>query len=156
MLAGVMEVYEVGYLLSPLVAVEALGETVERELKALLTKAGGKVKSETAPRLLKLAYPLRKVVEHKSSVFNEAYFGSVVFEAPTDAIKELGARWRNSAVIIRLLLINYPERLMVPHFRRAPTEVANPDGSPATPALAPVTPAATLDKEIDSLLTPIA
>lgn len=144
--------YELAYLLSPLVAPEAVGERVETEIKKALTLARATLKSEMEPTLRSLAYPIKKVVEHKGSTFREAYFGSLIFEAESQTIPVLEASIRQSALVIRHLLIALPARaFFVPPVRQHPVD------TPTTPEVSEVekkakaNPAA-MDQEIEQLL----
>lgn len=106
--------YELAYLLSPLIAAEAIAEQVEKELKQPLSVAKAELKHEFGPRLMALAYPIKKVVEHKGSTFREAYFGSLVFTCEPAAIAAIEAKLKKSHFLIRHLLITVPATLPTP------------------------------------------
>jgi ribosomal protein S6 len=151
------QIYEIGYLLTPLTLEEAVGPTVDKLIKQAITAAGGTIKTEQMPASISLAYPLKKTVEHKSSVFNTAYFGAVVFTLPSDKIEALAAGWKKHQELIRFLLIVLPPVAIEPHkppMRRAPATEGEtaPVGKKDKETKAPVNPEV-LDKEIDSLLT---
>lgn len=142
--------YELGYLLSPLVAAEAVAETVEKEIKKVLSTVKAQIKSEVVPKMRQLAYPIKKIVEHKGSTFAEAYFGAVVFVAEPSAVVEIEVKLKKSAVLIRHLLITLPPvALLAPTPRRAPGTGEAPVGEDGS---AKMTEKA-MDQEIDQLLT---
>jgi ribosomal protein S6 len=114
--------YELGYLLSPLVAGEVLSETVEKEIKQALTAAGAEIKKELEPRLRPLAYEIKKIVEHKGSTFREAYFGALAFVAAPSAIAEIESKLKKSTMIVRHMLMILPAAAFItPKPRVAPT-----------------------------------
>lgn len=147
------KLYELSYLLTPLVAPEAVAETVEQEIKRRLLAASAAIKHEMPPRLRTLAYPIKKVVEHKGSIFREAYFGSIVFRAAPAAVVALEAELEKSPIIIRHLLIILPARAVVlPARSRSPAQPATaPTALPAETTGKKMTTAA-IDEEINQLL----
>lgn len=73
-------IYEVGYLILPVVAEEQLTDKVEAIRKAV-EGASGRVFSEGSPSLMDLAYPMSTVVSNKKHTYSSGYFGWVKFEA---------------------------------------------------------------------------
>ncbi len=150
------KLYELGYLLTPLLAGDKVAETVESGLKALILTAGGEIKRENQPRLITLAYPIKQVIEHKGSTFREAYFGSLYFEAPAEAISMIQAGLKKSPQLIRQLLIIVHQPLIRPEFKRPSRAKLTP--APAAPPVRFEKPAMTaeaLDREIEDLLTAV-
>lgn len=157
--------YELGYLLSPLVAGEALLETAEKEIKQVLTKAGAEIKKELPPRMRPLAYEIKKIVEHKGSTFREAYFGAVAFAASPSAIAEIEDKLKKSALVIRHLVIVLPAAAFAAPARPRgvpPTEPTPETAAPVTEVAEKVEKPKTskkkmsteaMDQEIDQLLT---
>ncbi len=137
--------YELAYLLSPLVAAESLEEQVEQEIKRLLAKARATLKSEVKATLRPLAYPIKKVVEHKGSTFREAYFGSIIFEAEPELLTALESGIKQSSLVIRHLLVTLPARA----FLTPPPARPRPSDAPTGGQMS----TAAMDQEIDQLLT---
>ena len=158
-----LKTYELAYLLSPLVAADAVAEAVNTEIKHWLKKAGAEVKSEVAPYSRELAYKIKKVVEHKGSTFREAYFGAIYFTCEPGQMPMIEEGLKKSALIIRHLIMILPNRAFLPP---AKPRVARAEaGAPETPSPASASPVATsnkmteaaIDQEIDQLLvTPSA
>lgn len=155
--ADSVKTYEVAVLLTPLLPEEKAAETFEALITGPLAKAGGAVKSGgEAPKMITLAYPIKKVVEHKSNIFRQAYFGWVRFESTAAFAVELSDSFKKSSEVVRSLIINLPKDA----FREAPKRVRRPDAA-ATPEPAgettgekPEAPLdeAALDNKIDELL----
>jgi ribosomal protein S6 len=98
------KVYEVGYLLVPTISPEHLAKEVDA-LKAVIEKAGAKFISEEAPKSRSLAYKMVKVVGAKRHTFDTAYFGWVKFELTSDKVQSIDKAFKESAKVIRHLLI---------------------------------------------------
>jgi ribosomal protein S6 len=69
-------VYELGYLLSPLLSDEDK-ESLVATLKELFTKRGGEILSDGAPEFIDLAYRIPRIIDNKRAWFDQAYFGWV-------------------------------------------------------------------------------
>lgn len=155
MLAPMEQMYEIGYLLTPLTTEEAVAPTIDKLIKQAIIAAGGAVKTEQVPVSTSLAYPLKKTVEHKSSTFTTAYFGAVIFTLPSDKIEALATGWKKHPELIRFLVVVLPPVAVEPHKppvrRAAVTETAAAE-APVKKDKEGMTPEA-MDKEIDSLLT---
>src|SRR3989344_5221501 len=100
-----VKAYEVGYLLSPLVAADQLTETVEKEVKRWLEQAGATIGGEMLPRSGTLAYPIKKIVEHKGSTFREAYLGAIYFTCRPEKLALVETGLKKSVLILRSLVI---------------------------------------------------
>lgn len=146
--------YELGYLLSPLVPAEQLTETATREVKQVLERAGAKIKTEIAPRSRTLAYPIKKTVEHKSSIFREAYFGAVRFTAPPEALTAVETGLKKSPLLVRFLIVTLPPRALAPAVPRRGARTEKTPPPPGGPGLSPKMTMEAIDKEIEQLLTP--
>jgi len=103
------KLYELGYLYSPLVSAEELPVRLAASIKASIDEFSGLVTGELEPRLLKLAYPIGRFVEHKRTVFREAYFGAIRFSLPAEALARLESRLKVEAEILRFLFIALPK-----------------------------------------------
>ena len=98
-------VYELGYLLSPLLSDEDK-ESLVATLKELFTKRGGEILSDGAPEFIDLAYRIPRIIDNKRAWFDQAYFGWVKFEldpAKVEALKEILDR---QATLIRYLFLS--------------------------------------------------
>lgn len=149
-----LKTYELGYLLSPLVSSEQVGQTVEKEIKSLLKKAKAEVKDEVQARHRGLAYPIKKVVEHKGSIFREAYFGSIVFTCAPENVPSLEEGLKKSPFLIRhLLVVLPPSALLVPVKPRVPqVEGVSPETESSRSKVESKMTEAAIDKEIEDLI----
>ncbi len=141
--------YEVGFLLSPLLPEEQATAVVERVIRAGITAADGTILAEESPKMVPLAYRIKKVVENKSSNFGEAYFGSVRFKLAPEALVMFKTAVEKAPEVIRSLIITLPAEAVNPPPKRARRTPA-----PAEAPVAPVeAPALVIDREIDQLLS---
>lgn len=141
--------YELGYLLTPLLTEELVAELLEKKVKALIAKEGGELVSEQAPKLISLAYPIRKQVENKHLVFRDSFFGAIRFTAAPAAAPALAAELKKLPELVRFLLITLPDITEEAPARRGPApEGKKLEENPTEPAL---TTAEAIDKEIDKL-----
>ena len=150
--------YEVSYLLNPALA----EENAEKEASALrnvLIKEGATILYEGKPKTISLAYPISKSIEHKKTVYENAYFGWFAFEKGA-GILEVKAHFSKNESVIRFLIINtIKEAYTTPKQRR---EILRPRaplpekevGSSGVASELPALPIdeAELDKEIENLL----
>lgn len=97
--------YELGFLLSPLVAAEQVEATVTKLIKDVLQKIGAQVEREEGAKMITLAYPIKRVVDNKGSVFREAYFGVIYFQAIPDQVVGLEGAWQRLPELVRHILI---------------------------------------------------
>ena len=155
-------IYEIGYLLSPMIPVESLAEKVTQNLKEPINSLDGQIVSEGEPRHFALAYPIKKNIEHRRLTFREAFFGSLRFEGDAKTVVELARKLFVVPDIIRYLLIEVPKATLLDE-ERAKVRVNRPprlstttaskvgEGSPS-PSLS-TTEVIEMDKQIDQLLT---
>ncbi len=78
------KLYELGYLLVPVIAENNLAAEVEA-IKALLKKAEVEIISEDFPKLIPLAYPMTHGGSGKKEKFDKAYFGWIKFQGQATA-----------------------------------------------------------------------
>lgn len=146
--------YEIGYLLTPMIAAPQVAQTVETLIRGTIVTAGGKIIGSEEPKLISLPYPIRKTVDNKNLRFKEAYFASLHFSVLPDQVAALDQVFRFSPVLLRFLIVELPTR--IEESRRRPREVvplptvnnAPKDGESAVPAMSQ----ADMDREIDELL----
>ncbi len=74
-------------------------------LKEKITKNGGIFISDQDPELVTLAYSMGKVVSHKRSKFDSAYFGWVKFYLTPEAVEDLKKSTENSDKMLRFLIV---------------------------------------------------
>lgn len=101
------QVYELGYLLLPSIAEEAISG-IEAKLKALIAKVGGTELVSEVPEHIDLAYTMTKTVGGSRYVVNEAYIGWVKFEAFPEQVEGLRAEVANMEEVLRSLLVKAP------------------------------------------------
>jgi len=98
------KLYEIGYLLNPLVPEESVGEHIN-EIRNSIEVAGGVLVSEDPFKMLDLAYSVCKVVASKKECVDRAYFGSIKFTATGEAIAKIKEASDKNDKIIRYLII---------------------------------------------------
>ena len=150
--------YEVGYLLSPMVPEEDAVAKADEGVRMAIEQAPAVVTSAVHPKRRPLAYAVGKSVNHKRTSFREAYFGSFRFEAMSDALVNLKKSLDESDLVIRFIIVSVPRRAELPIVpRRAPVRRAATQSSDkvATPEKAQIS-EEEIDKEIEGLLAPAA
>jgi len=96
--------YELAYHILPTVA-EGEVTTVEAELTALITKAGGAVTDTESAERFELAYDIQKYLEGKYRNFSSAYFGWVRFTLTPKALAELTEGIEEHKLLLRYLMV---------------------------------------------------
>ncbi len=97
-------IYEVGYLLTPVVAEEDVAIEYGN-LKELVSSLGGEIISDDMPKRIELAYTIFKVIANVKHKFDMAYFGWVKFAMDADKVAELKKKLDLDTKIIRHLII---------------------------------------------------
>lgn len=103
-MGGELRVYEVSYLLLPFITEEDIPKEAGR-VKEHLSLSGGTVFSEEEPKLIKLAYPMSKIIANKNTNFDNAYFGWVKFEGGPENISNIKKALENNENILRFLIL---------------------------------------------------
>ncbi|MEK7209278.1 MAG: 30S ribosomal protein S6 [Patescibacteria group bacterium] len=154
---GAKRVYEIGYLLSPLIPVEVLAERVAKNFKEVIIAAGGEVINDPLPQHLTLSYPIKKQFDHQRLTFSEAFFGALRFKVEPPTAEKLTKQFKTAPDLVRYLLIEIPKAILLDEERlktkvnQLPRPVGGAKGAdPETKA--PIT-EAEMDKEIEQLLT---
>lgn len=155
------KIYEIGYLLTPIIPQDALAENVAQAFKTPIEELGGLVTSEMGPSIIRLAYAIKKNIGNKKERFSDAYFGALRFKLLPEKILVLKELLDKNDKIIRYLYIVMPkgdETIVVPKrsFQRRevqaePFEIerrAKEEGSVEAPEMTEED----IDKEIDNLL----
>jgi ribosomal protein S6 len=96
--------YELAYHILPTVA-EGEVNAVSDELKALITKDGGKVLDEEVAERFELAYEIAKYLEGRYRKFTSAYFGWIRFELTPSALATLTEEVEGHKQVLRSLLV---------------------------------------------------
>ncbi len=118
-------VYELAYLVTPLLPEQALAEEVAR-IKSGIESLGATILLEEQPKMRYLAYTIVKKIANKNTRFNEAYFGWVRFKsAPEDAAK-VDAHLKKYDSVIRSLFMVAPKEEVKEKKSAATSEEALP------------------------------
>lgn len=147
--------YEIGYLLVPIIGAEQVGTTVDTLIRGPIIAAGGQILGSGEPKLISLAYSMRKTLDNKNLRFKEGYFGSLFFTAFPHQISSLDQTFRSSPALLRFLITELPARAEEPVRRPkeivSPTpldQVSRPESGPVPHPMSQ----AEMDREIDELL----
>ena len=98
------KVYEVGYLLVPTISEENI-VTNYGNLKELISSLKGEILSDEIPKMIPLAYEMKKVTSNVRSKFNTGYFGWVKFIMSTTGVLELKKALDLDTNLIRFLIL---------------------------------------------------
>ena len=100
------KLYEVGYLLMPLIAEEKIGEE-QNTLRNYIESEGGLIVSEEIPKMRKLAYEVsHNIIGGKKKKYEDAYFGWMKYQLSPDKAETVNASFKKSANVIKFLIIN--------------------------------------------------
>jgi ribosomal protein S6 len=149
---GEYGLYEVGFLILPTVAEDAVEAEVSH-INEILSKHAGAVKASERPTLRTLLYTMSKHASGKNTHFSTAYFGSVTFEATAQAIIEIKNEIEKIPTILRFLLIETVPEALMPRERKVMGKI-EPEKFRPEKGATPVTPIseAELDKTIEALI----
>ncbi len=137
-----MNVYEVGYHITPSLPEEKIPEEVG-VLRAMIERNEGSILSEEFPQIMDLAYTMYQSLEASKAPFNEAYFGSFKFEMPTASVVTLEKELAAHNNILRFLLV----KTLAGNTMYTEKVVAKKEDEADTSA-----PASEIDKSIDALV----
>lgn len=98
------KVYELGYLLAPLIKEEDIGVSYGN-LKELILSLGGEIIMEEIPKITNLAYSMRKVISNVRHKFSTAYFGWTKFTMDSEKVLELKKHLDLDPNFIRFLIL---------------------------------------------------
>ncbi len=98
------QVYEIAYQLTPSVLGEEVTKTVQA-LHDIISKNGGAVIAEEAPKTMRLAYTMVKHVAGKNYKYDMAQFGWIKFEGPASAAIEAKGLLEKHQELLRVLLV---------------------------------------------------
>lgn len=139
--------YELGCLLMPTAPAGEIAGLVEREIVQVIVAAAGEVLECSLPRMIRLAYPVKKTIDHKSRQFAEAYFGFLRFRGLPSSVAAVGEKIRQSEWVIRHLITSRQAPVAAPAgriFSDRPT-VKNERGLSRS--------SEAIDREIEGMLT---
>lgn len=147
------KIYELGYLLSPLVAEDVLADTVNTVLRQPIEATGARIVSETHPAMRPLAYKVAKEFAGKTNRYSDAYFGAIRFTARPSAIAKIKEVMDRSELVLRFMTIIAPKD-NPPRAPRRPMAVKTdaPVEEGGTPKVAAPMTTEDIDKEIEDLL----
>lgn len=134
------KMYEIGYLLSPLIPEEKLDEEVS-VLRKLIEDRQGLIINEGRPKMRKLAYPINKT--------ESAYFGWVKFTASPEILKEIENPLKKNNKIIRFLIIKAVKETTVSMPARKIVKKKKPAGPKEKIEIKPEE----IDKKLEELLS---
>ena len=118
--------YELGYLLAPLIASESTSEEVARIKKIL----GDNIQSEGLPTMQRLAYTISKHIGSNRHEFDDAYFGWIKFETTPEQLSSIKNELEKLEMIVRYLLIK--TEIIKTNLERASHDVATEDDVPVS------------------------
>lgn len=155
--------YEIAYLLSPLVMAENAATEVDKAIKAPIDSLGGNLTSQLAPILRPLAYPVAKTAGGKRQAYRDAYFGAARFEMSTKAVLEFKNLLDKNEQLLRFMIMRLPksaDKAINPSYRKILATHRDPLAADApkdeevvaTPEPKGEVNPAELDKEIEGLL----
>mgnify|MGYP001587481716 CR=1 FL=1 len=146
--------YEIGYLLVPTIAAEAVAATIETLLRGTIAAGGGQILGGGEPKLMPLAYPIRKTIDNKNLRFREAYFASLRFNITPNRIAPLDQTFRLSPLLLRFLMVELP--VQVEESPRRPRTITPLPTEKVEEKLSPGIPMSQteMDREIEGLLLP--
>jgi ribosomal protein S6 len=153
---GELRVYEASYLLLPFITEEDIPKEASR-VKEHVSVSGGTVFSEEEPKLIKLAYPMYKVIANKNTQFDNAYFGWVKFEGEPENIAKVKKSLETNENVLRFLILKTTKESAAPRKPFAFT-ASKPISKPIAPVAKEAVEApqeineAELDKTIDDLV----
>lgn len=106
------KLYEIGYLVMPLLAAEAVTAEAE-ELKAGLVSLGATITEEGAPKVAPLGFKMSRRIGEKKYDFQDGFFGYFRFEL--EPTKALAAKewWDKRTNLLRYLLIAVDEAAII-------------------------------------------
>lgn len=144
--SGEKNVYELGYLLIPVIAPEKIADEVNL-VRSAIESNGGLVLFEEGAKERKLAYEMsHNVTGGKKNKYDDAYFGWMKFSLSSDAVKKMEEDLRKNPSMLRYLVINLTKEGTLSNG----TEPKKPLGVGKKPRK--TVSEKELDKEIDNLL----
>ncbi len=116
-----LKTYEIGYILTPMVSEDKLAELFDKTLKAAVEAAGSSITAQQSPKMITLAYPINRMLNNKRSIFRDAYFGAVRFDASPEMVHLVKEHLDKAPEVIRHLLIVVPASAQPLAAQKGPT-----------------------------------
>lgn len=101
---SVKQVYELAFTIIPTVAEEKIAEEVGA-IKRVLEDMKAETISEENPKMMQLAYSMKKKIGTQTHTFSMGFFGWVKFECDTDKIGLLDESMKKNDHVLRHLII---------------------------------------------------
>lgn len=144
--------YELGFLLVPVITPEELEKEVQA-VSGIIEKHGGTVRSVRPAHSQKLAYSMEHTYAGKKSLFEKAYFGSIIFEAQGEQAQALSEALKRHEPMIRFLLIARAEADVAMEEERLKAEAVENTAEKDVGQQAADSSDEAIDKAIDELVT---
>ena len=146
------KVYEVGYLLVPSISEENIAVNYGN-IKELISSLKGEIVADEMPKMIPLAYEMKKVTSNVRSKFNTAYFGWVKFTMSTTNVLELKKALDLDPNFIRFLILKTVKENTIASKRFVRSDVyKKPTKKIATDEVAVPINKEEIDKEIDAMV----
>jgi ribosomal protein S6 len=151
-MAKEIQMYELGYLLLPIVAEEKVSDEV-LALRSAIESAGGMILEEESPKMRPLSYTMSKSIANKKGKFDQAYFGWIRYQSSsgvTPTVKEAIEKREN---VLRFLIIKTIKEVRRPSRRPIGTGAVRPPAGPKDAVgEKPVMTDQDIDREIENLI----
>ncbi len=109
--------YEVAFhILSSVSESDAPAELAK--VTEIVSQQGGTVKSSEGPMLRGLAYDMRRSENGRNVPYSNAYFGSVVFEAPTATVAAIRLAVESLPSMLRVFVVSLSKDALLPRERK--------------------------------------
>jgi ribosomal protein S6 len=146
------KVYELGYLLVPTIKEEDVPVNYGN-LKELVSSFGGEIIADEMPKMMTLAYVMKKVTSNVRSKFSTAYFGWIKFTMDASKILELKKRLDLDPNFIRFLILKTVKEntIAAKRFIRGEIYKKPKSKSPENETAVPIN-KEEIDKEIEALV----
>lgn len=147
--AGEANLYEVAYILDPMIPEEKLQEHAAKITSAIEEK-GGMIVLADNPKLRALAYQIEKAVGGKRAKYKQGYFAWVKCMLTPKSAKALEGELKHVQEVVRSMIIHTVKASSTYVARKPRREGAVSGVGPLAPVEKPTE--AELDKEVDTLL----
>ena len=100
----IKRIYELGYILSPIVTDGEISKELDI-LKGAVSTTGNKVLAEGIPEFIDLAYTMEKNIASKKMKYNQGYFGWIKFEGDPASMESIKKVLDSNLNLVRYILI---------------------------------------------------
>lgn len=105
-------IYELGYLIVPLVPEEKVPEE-STKIRDIIEENGNVISSIEAKGRT-LAYTMSKVISNDRNIFDTAYFGTFIFETNAENIEKIKTDIEKNDNILRILIMKRTKKSLIP------------------------------------------